>query len=103
VTAYCVWQSAKKLVGYYSGDKLAGVGYTTSKNQTRRLVRRKYRNFVPRLTSQRIILKVTEIKICEKNSFGTCFKWIDFMKKFTENFGRILQLKNKRSPLETEN
>jgi len=29
---YSVWQSAKKLAGYYIGDKLAGVGYTTSKN-----------------------------------------------------------------------
>jgi hypothetical protein len=30
ITAYSVWQSAKKLAGYYIDGKLAGVGYTTS-------------------------------------------------------------------------
>jgi hypothetical protein len=30
VTAYSVWQSAKKLAGYYINGQLAGVGYTTS-------------------------------------------------------------------------
>jgi hypothetical protein len=37
VTAYSVWQSAKKLAGYYINGQLAGVGYTTtvSANGTR--------------------------------------------------------------------
>jgi len=30
VTAYSVWQSAKKLAGYYINGQLAGVGYTTT-------------------------------------------------------------------------
>jgi hypothetical protein len=36
ITAYSVWQSAKKLAGYYINGELAGVGYTTAgSNSTR--------------------------------------------------------------------
>jgi len=33
-TAYRIWNSTKKLSGYYRGDKLGGVGYTVKSNAT---------------------------------------------------------------------
>lgn len=33
-TAYQIWQSAKKLAGYYIAGEIAGVGYTSGANST---------------------------------------------------------------------